>query len=227
LCICSILKTSQITRHRAGFIPRNNLDSTRTPIFRPQTLPSTDDQEDSHLSTSFYSTSDLSLHLSHRRRRSESLASTHAVGGKTLSELGDSSSLFSFQSPSNCRSASASSPYIRDQSPIPFELDPYNNPEQFTNRTRQESKMVNERSPAKAPLRPVVPNDQPPPSQEAESSALSKPAQLTSAQFGQHSKPQSTLNRPAHKESNVFMQPKSRPEHHRDTNKPGTTLFNV
>ncbi|KIN01309.1 hypothetical protein OIDMADRAFT_103925 [Oidiodendron maius Zn] len=78
--------------------------------------------------------------------------------------------------------------------------------------------MVNERSPAKAPLYPVMANEQPRPPREPESSLLSKPLQATTSQFGRPSMPHSSLNPP--KESNVFFQPKSRPEHHRDVNKP-------
>lgn len=74
--------------------------------------------------------------------------------------------------------------------------------------------MVNERSPAKAPLKPVVPNEQP--SRMADHSYPSKPQPTTVPRFGQPTLPQSPLHRPAQKESSVFIQPKSRPEHHRD-----------
>jgi hypothetical protein len=84
--------------------------------------------------------------------------------------------------------------------------------------------MVNERAPAKAPLHPVVPNEQPRPQQEAEGSLLSKAPQAAIPQFGQPSIPQSPLSRPAQKESAVFIQPKSRPEHHRDMDRPGMII---
>jgi len=86
--------------------------------------------------------------------------------------------------------------------------------------------MVNERSPAMAPLRPVVANEQPP-AQKSVNSVLSKPTQSIPPQFGKPSVPQSPLNRPAQKESNVFIQPKSRPEHHRDYSKPGIMPINL
>ncbi|KAH7397868.1 SNF2 family N-terminal domain-containing protein [Cadophora sp. MPI-SDFR-AT-0126] len=77
--------------------------------------------------------------------------------------------------------------------------------------------MVNERSPAKAPLQAVVLNEQPP--KEAEISYAPKP-QSTVPQFGQPTFPSSPLHRAPAKDSGLFIQPKSRPEHHRDGEKP-------
>jgi hypothetical protein len=77
-------------------------------------------------------------------------------------------------------------------------------------------KMVNERSPAKAPLLPVVPNDQP----QVRQAESSKPPPFSVPQFGQPTLPQSPLHRMAPKQSSVFIQPKSRPEHHRDGDRP-------
>ncbi|CAL3962539.1 unnamed protein product [Diplocarpon coronariae] len=77
--------------------------------------------------------------------------------------------------------------------------------------------MVNERSPAKAPLQSVMPNQQY--SKQSESSYAPKP--LSSIpQFGQPTILSSPLHRSAAKESNLFIQPKSRPEHHRDNERP-------
>ncbi|KAH6713796.1 SNF2 family N-terminal domain-containing protein [Leptodontidium sp. MPI-SDFR-AT-0119] len=77
--------------------------------------------------------------------------------------------------------------------------------------------MVNERSPAKAPLQAVMPNEQSP--KQAESSHAPKP-QSTVPQFGQPTFPSSPLHRAPVKDSGLFIQPKSRPEHHRDGEKP-------
>jgi hypothetical protein len=74
--------------------------------------------------------------------------------------------------------------------------------------------MVNERSPAKKPLNSVAANDQPP--KMADPSYPSKPQATVVPQFGQPTLPQSPLHRPPQKETNVFIQPKARPEHHRD-----------
>jgi hypothetical protein len=83
--------------------------------------------------------------------------------------------------------------------------------------------MVNERSPATAPLNPVIPNEQPP--RMADPSYPSKPQPTTVPQFGQPTLPQSPLHRPAQKQSSVFIQPKSRPEHHRDA--PGMLIYMI
>jgi hypothetical protein len=83
--------------------------------------------------------------------------------------------------------------------------------------------MVNERSPAKAPnapLNPVMANEQP--QKQMESSYPFKAPQPSIPQFGQPTLPHSPLNRaPARESSSVFIQPKSRPEHHRDGEKSG------
>ncbi|CZS96469.1 related to RIS1-similarity to RAD5 protein [Rhynchosporium graminicola] len=76
--------------------------------------------------------------------------------------------------------------------------------------------MVNERSPAKAPLQPIILNEQP--QKEAESSRSVKPS--TVPQFGQPTFPSSPLHRAPVKDSGLFIQPKSRPEHHRNGEKP-------
>lgn len=80
-------------------------------------------------------------------------------------------------------------------------------------------KMVNERSPAKAPLLPLGGNALPP--REEDTSYKIKSMQSSVPQFGQPTMPHSPLHRPAQKDSSVFMQPKSRPEHHRDSDRTG------
>lgn len=214
-----------MTKHRQPFTPRNNLDSKKAPIFRPQTPPSLNDQQNFQVNTDFSSTSGFSLHLPHIKGGSDPLASTIERSGETLSELGDSSSLFSLKTPPEFNSTSSCSPYPRVNSPIPSVLGTLNQHQQLLKEGRQQSNMVNERSPAKAPLLPVAPNEQPPPRTQAESAVLSKHTQVTGPQFGQASALQSPLHRPAQKESNLFIRPKSRPEHHRDSNTLSTALF--
>ena len=76
-------------------------------------------------------------------------------------------------------------------------------------------KMVNERSPAKVPLHPVArPNEKQ--HSQAENTYPAKPPQ---PQFGQPTMLHSPLSK--QKESGVFIQPKARPEHHREPPKPG------
>jgi hypothetical protein len=82
--------------------------------------------------------------------------------------------------------------------------------------------MVNERSPAKAPLRPVIPNDQPP--QMSQGSNPAKAVQANAPQFGQSSLPQSPLPKISQKNSSVFIQPKARPEHHREDPRQGRSI---
>ncbi|PMD35524.1 hypothetical protein L207DRAFT_533640 [Hyaloscypha variabilis F] len=82
--------------------------------------------------------------------------------------------------------------------------------------------MVNERSPAKpppkAPLNAIMANEQP--AKQIEGSYPFKATQSNVPQFGQPTLPHSPLNRaPARESSSVFIQPKSRPEHHREGDK--------
>lgn len=210
----------QLTSHRIGFAPRNNLDSKATPIFRPKTPPAPVDQESYHLSTSPCGTNDSSPELpslSHCQRRSETVTST-VNGGKTLSELGDSSSLFFSESPVGYESVSSLSPYAEAHKSINFELKLLTKAQPQQARPQHQRNMVNERAPAKAPLRPVIPNEQPQ-SHVGAPPALPKSSQPPAPQFGQPSMQATQMNRPAQKESSVFVQPKSRPEHHRDAPK--------
>jgi len=133
-----------------------------------------------------------------RPRTPDSDQSTH------LSNIGDSSSLFSYRSPPAFGFAANK----QNNSPISFVFGASDKQYQSHN------KMVNDRSPAKVPFVPVIPNEIP--SSMADSSYPSKPLPTTIPQFGQPTLPQSPLPRPAQKQSNVFLQPKSRPEHHRD-----------
>lgn len=75
--------------------------------------------------------------------------------------------------------------------------------------------MDKEKASAKAPLHPVNPNDQGPTPNPNE--LPPKPMQLNAPQFGQPSFPQSPLARIHQKSSNLFIQPKNRPELHRNS----------
>lgn len=140
---------------------------------------------------------------------------------KDLSELGDSSSLFTFNSTASFEFGSAIKS-TGNNCPIPFVFGVSKEANLEPEQIRQ-TKMVNERSPAKAtkaPLNPVMANEQPP--KQSESSYPFKALQSNVPQFGQPTLPQSPLNRaPARESSSVFIQPKSRPEHHRDGDKSG------
>ncbi|KAH8601144.1 SNF2 family N-terminal domain-containing protein [Bisporella sp. PMI_857] len=77
--------------------------------------------------------------------------------------------------------------------------------------------MVNERSPAKAPLQPLAPNDQTPKHTGGAGEYASKPAPTSVPQFGAPTMPHSPLRRPTtQNESSLFNPNKNRPEHHRD-----------
>ncbi|PBP23233.1 DNA repair protein [Diplocarpon rosae] len=128
----------------------------------------------------------------------------------TLSEIGDSSSIFSHDTPVSFEFGSAVKIANRDR-PIPLIFGTSQVAEQI-----HDSKMVNERSPAKAPRQSVMPNEQYP----KQSERSYAPKSLSSIpQFGQPTMPSSPLHRPAAKDSVLFIQPKSRPEHHRDGEK--------
>ncbi|EKD15197.1 uncharacterized protein L3040_001566 [Drepanopeziza brunnea f. sp. 'multigermtubi'] len=117
----------------------------------------------------------------------------------TLSELGNSSSLFSYDSPASFDFGCAVTvkPGNTDR-PIPFVFGISPAP----GRTRDDN-MVNERSPAK---------------KQSESPYAPKPFSSV-PQFGQPTMPSSPLHRPPAKDA-MFIQPKSRPEHHREAERP-------
>jgi len=223
-----------------GFAPHNSIKSTDIPDFRQRNK-----QHDLHPSAN---------HQLELLQTGVSTPESNFGQGKTLSELGDSSSIFSYNNTPtsfdfeyNPTQTSAKSPIpllfgtgkasrtadrpiskrisrtLRDSSPIYISSSPpsvdfgskkietnsdYPSPD--TRSHPQKNKMVNERSPAKSPLRPVVPNDQ----SQMESQAI-KPGSSV-PQFGQISVPQSPLFRAQPKEKSVFIQPKARPEHHRE-----------
>lgn len=127
-----------------------------------------------------------------------------------LSNIGDSSSLFSYRTPPAYEFAGSTDLDSENNSPIPFVFGA----SEPSKEQQGWNRMVNERSPAKSPLNSIAPNDQPP--KMADPSYPSKPQPTAAPQFGLPTLPQSPLHKHAQKESSVFIQPKSRPEHHRD-----------
>jgi hypothetical protein len=135
----------------------------------------------------------------------------------SLSELGDSSSLFSYKTP-DFEFTGKGIPFKNTYSPIPFVFGK-------SDKDSSPHKMVNERSPAKATLLPRVGNEQPTRQEETSYKLNATPSSVP--QFGQPTMPHSPLHRPAPKDSGVFIQPKSRPEHHRDSDRPGMVLSHI
>lgn len=76
--------------------------------------------------------------------------------------------------------------------------------------------MVNERSPAKVPLQAAAANEVRRAADDVHRKALGSNALSSAPKFGEASLPQSPLFCPPPKEKSVFLQPKNRPEHHRD-----------
>lgn len=81
--------------------------------------------------------------------------------------------------------------------------------------------MAIERSPAKAPAKTIIIDDDG--DGDGAGKVRSLPLATTQPQFGQTSMPQSPLAK--NKPSNVFHQPKTRPEHHREPQRPGKCLL--
>ncbi|TAQ89367.1 hypothetical protein B7494_g2326 [Chlorociboria aeruginascens] len=184
--------------HNTGTVPLNTLGSTEPPSFRQYT-PNTPEQIRDF--RRFIESSTIAFP---RERRASNVDS--------LSRISSSSPLY--DSPRvefNTKSkAHRNSPVI------------YTKINTTKHRQRNcANTMVKERSPAKAPLHPVVPNDQAP--KQTESAYASKPQSIV-PQFGQPTLAQSPLHRPSQKDSNVFIQPKTRPEHHRDGDKAGELI---
>lgn len=206
-----------ISISRGGFTPHNTLGSKDPPILIESSPYSPDQQQLPRPKTAGYLQWD---------KQADSPSSIKKFYVPNLSDLGDSSSLFSNTPPSFDFAGGINT---RDtESPIPFVFGASN---EGHRPFESKNKMVNERSPAKAPLAPVVPNEQPP--RMADSSFPAKPPQSSVPQFGQPTFPNSPLNRsqsrpqpqPQPKQSSMFIQPKSRPEHHREA--PGMIFLSL
>lgn len=133
----------------------------------------------------------------------------------TLSELGNSSSLFSHHNPESFDFGGSPFKSTSDDWPVPFV---FGQPS-VSKPKKARRKMVNERSPAKAAVLSTAANGQLPKQPENSHNMMSSPLEIP--RFGQPSMPSSPFSRPPAKESSMFIQPKSRPEHHRDGDRPG------
>jgi hypothetical protein len=197
-------------RIRGKFTPLNTIESTETPNFRDTAR---DRQQQYHSAVETPRGRSPSRLLPYLQRNLDS-ATAEAQYSPTLSNLGDSSSLF--DSSLEITGRASISTFYNDEEDAA--LGSKNNTKTIS--TAENLKMVKERSPAKVPLRPVEPNDQPQPSQGNPSKPLS-----SIPRFGEPTLPQSPLYRSAQQDhSELFIQPKSRPEQHRPKEKHGTSF---
>lgn len=221
-CVYQSLKlpSDANTEFRGAFTPHNNIGSKEPPNFGQRTSKSPgrrqQQQQQQNFIRQYIDLSSKIIDPPHSQVHTADLDSTPSPNDtriNNLSQLGDSSSLFSYKTPSDLEFTGKSVPFPDTKSPIPFVFGA--SKKQRSRSPHKINKMVNERSPAKAPLHPVIPNEQPP--KPTDNGFASKPPQ---PQFGQPTMPHSPLHRPAQKQSNVFLQPKSRPEHHRPSDRP-------
>ncbi|KAE8453441.1 hypothetical protein EG329_010302 [Mollisiaceae sp. DMI_Dod_QoI] len=211
---------------RGSFTPHNTLASTERPSFSHRRSKSPAKQYTQQLGTSASrSFTPSELAANHILLETPESAAANSV---RLSDIGDSSSLFSYNSPVSFGFGSAAKP-TDTNSPIPFVFGISAHAPREKRRTRT-NEMVNERSPAKAPLRPVIPNEQAPTQSDSSFKPASQPDLFASRpppssvpQFGQPTLPHSPLNRGPSKQSSMFIQPKTRPELHRDSDRPAHT----
>ena len=187
----------ELTNRRNGFTPHNSLASTNPPTFKKRGLQSTTTRPDQqHNFQSNWQPKSPFLGLPSLRQYDSPESAS-----KNLSDIGDSSSLFSYNTSPSFDFESRDTAQ-QNRPPIPHIFGvPRKDP-------NQKIQMVNERSPAKAPLRPDSTHEKPPPKNPF--------ANMAEPRFGEISMPQSPLHRKPAKESSVFLQPKSRPEHHRE-----------
>ncbi|KAL3422004.1 SNF2 family helicase [Phlyctema vagabunda] len=206
----------QTSSIKAGFTPRNTISEARTSrskytVERPN---SPQERRGFQGFVEAHTIDSAAVELPYLRRHSDSPDFRTGWVSKNLSELGDSSSLFS-NSPQPYTTALAESAKGADSSVVYLYETTSQSPSRNTQRTPHRNNMVNERAPAKAPLRTVDSDDS-----SASSISNPYPARIHAnmPQFGQPTLPQSPL--PRQKESNVFIQPKHRTEHHRDSDQP-------
>lgn len=137
---------------------------------------------------------------------------SHESASKRLSDIGDSSSLFSYDTSASFNLGKEAA--IADTSTTLLVSDTSDR----TAKPAGKRTMVNERAPAKAP-RPGSSDGE-----DVPAARHNMAPGLAEVRFGQTSMPQSPLHRSssmASKESSVFYQPKSRPEHHRSNERSG------
>jgi hypothetical protein len=212
LFTCSPHKLTFSIRPASGFVPQNSLGSSETSSFRPRS-PDKNKQPRSNLPRSGWSNShgDFSSPIVDFKFPSP------------ISEIGNSTSLLSYNTPGSTTFAfgDRQPSTTTTESPIPFVFGVSKHSQSQSNRNAKDTRMVNERSPAK-PLRPVVPNNQSP--QMSQGVNPTKPAISNAPQFGQSSLPQSPLPKISQKHSDMFIQPKARPEHHREDPRQGRSV---
>lgn len=192
------------------FKTQNTLKSTQPPTFT-NALQSHENTSDTNVLPQYLTPSSSVYDLPHHRNsaaRTESLSEFHHISPE---DIGNSSSLFD--------SSLASLDYTNEQSisstSAGLKLLLFSKGSSRGEAQGPTKKMVNERSPTKAPLQSTQTNEQP--TQQVAPAQLEKPAYPSSVpKFGQPTFPQSPLGRSA-LESNVFIKPKPpRPEYHKD-----------
>jgi hypothetical protein len=189
-----------LTGDRPGgdFRSRNTLKSTQHPNFDSAYHPPSEKLEKSRSPSRDTSGKESSYELPILNSLPSNTYSPSTPGQYALSPqyIGDSSSLFD---------SSPAAAFDSKKKPT------RNLPGSYTakGQSRPNTKMVNERSPAKAPFRPATVNEQS--TSQPDGTYLPKPMQAPSApRFGETTLPHSPLNRAA-LESRVFIMPKPKP----------------
>ncbi|RDW75060.1 DNA repair protein-1 [Coleophoma cylindrospora] len=195
---------------RGEFTPRNQLSGVQTPDFKHLGHNSSKEGRDFPRFTDSDTTNTPDL-PGHQQYSEISSKVQSSWAHKRSSDVGDSSDLFS-NSPqytiASARSAPADSSVV-----FLYEAHPQGSPQEVETSILYCSTMVNERSPAKATVVAKAGDEL----NQPDRPFVSKNP-LHAPQFGQTSTPQSPL--PRQKESNVFIQPKARTEHHRNGDQP-------
>ncbi|KAJ8063095.1 hypothetical protein OCU04_008338 [Sclerotinia nivalis] len=196
---------------KGGFTPLNTIGSTEAPNFkRRNTNTNTHTLKQQHNFKRVVNTSRTTTppHILPRiqRRTRPSPVTEHSP---SLSALGDSTSLFDSSLEIIGRASNSSS--ARKGTVVVLDTTKY---DRYS--IEKGNKMVREISPAKVQApRPEEPKDQYRPPQSNAANHLS-----SIPRFGEATLPQSPLNRKSQQQySELFIQPKSRPEFHRDAEK--------
>ncbi|KAB8294038.1 hypothetical protein EYC80_009496 [Monilinia laxa] len=197
---------------KGGFTPLNTIGSTEAPNFKRRNTNTLKQQQDirRYLDTSKTTTPPPPRRLPHIQRRYLPSPSPVKENSPSLSELGDSTSLFDSSLEIIGRAPNSSS--ARKGTVIVLDTTKHDR-----SPLEKENKMVREISPAKVPaaFRSEESNDQYRHSQSNGTSHLS-----SIPRFGETTLPQSPLNRKSQQQhSELFVKPKSRPEFHREPEK--------
>ncbi|KAM0134106.1 hypothetical protein ACHAO1_005941 [Botrytis cinerea] len=193
---------------KGGFTPLNTIGSTETPKFKRRNRnTNTNTLKQQRKFKRVVDTSKATtpaIRLSHIHRRT--LSSPVTENSPSLSDLGDSTALFDSSLEIVGRASNSGS--ARKGTVVVLDTTKY---DRYP--VGRENKMVREISPAKVQApRPEEPKDQYRPSQSNTANHLSN-----IPRFGEATLPQSPLNRKSQQQySELFIQPKSRPEFHKD-----------